>query len=94
MKLNFRKIFNWDISNVADPVPVYDNELFRGNQLSGYKVVVTYKYHGKQNVFFDIDSEQLWIMYEHPLRAARIFVNKMRNKQALQQQKQNGICQR
>lgn len=94
MKLNLRKIFNWDISNVAGPFPVYENDLFRGNQLSGFKVVVTYKYHGNHSVFFDIDCEQLWLMYEHPHRAARIFVNKMRNKQAHQVQKQNSAHQR
>lgn len=65
MKINVKKIFNWDIDSVKGPVPVFS---VVGNQkkLSGYTVVVDYKYHGRRHFFFDIDSERAWVMFGGP----------------------------
>ncbi len=86
MKLNLRKIFNWDISKVSKPVPVYELN-YDGNMgriVIGYDVTVKYVYHGQDSYFFDMDSERLWALYGHPRKAAEDFYQSMYEKQAQQ----------
>lgn len=85
MNINLRKIFNWDIDTVYGPFTVYEKPVFGDSQVAGYNVVVRYKYHGSRNFFFDIDCERLWALYRHPQVAARVFAQKMREKQAIQE---------
>lgn len=82
MKLNLRKIFNWDIRHVAPPMPVYV-----GRTIIGYDVTVQYEYHGQDTYFFDMDSERLWALYGHPRRAAENFYQQKCREMERQQQK-------
>ncbi len=90
MKLNLRKIFNWDIRHVAPPMPVYDIDYCNpclGRTIIGYDVTVQYEYHGQDTYFFDMDSERLWALYGHPRRAAENFYQQKCREMARQQQK-------
>lgn len=94
MNIDFKKLFNWDIHSVSEPVAVH--EFIRSNKkemefhLIGYNVTVRYKYHGNRNFFFDLNSTRLWIMYGGPRYAAEKFYHDMlykRLKQAKRLQK-------
>lgn len=66
MKLDWKHLFNWDVVAVKAPEKVIDN-----GKLTGYQVVVTYKYHGTDKEFYSIDDERLYTTYRSPEDAAR-----------------------
>ena len=83
MKINVKKIFNWDIVSVDGPIPVFsvvDNQ----KKLAGYNVVVDYKYHGRRHFFFDVDSERSWLVFGGPKEEAQICYRDMVAKQIRQ----------
>ena len=67
MKLNWKKVFNWDIAGVEGPV----DTCAKDGRVSGYSVIVRYVHHGAKNLFFDVESESLYSQYGDPETAAR-----------------------
>ena len=61
MKLDWKHLFNWDISVVSM------NTLRQDNIIQGYKVVVSYKYHGDKVFYYDRKYDRP----EYPLMGAK-----------------------
>ena len=59
MSFNWKHLFDWTPVAVTEPRPEYHKYGDIGNQLIGYEVVVTYKYHGDRKYSFAIDNEKL-----------------------------------
>ena len=66
MKLDWRHIFNWDVVAVKVPETVVDN-----GRVVGYKVVVTYKYHGTDAEFYSVDEPRFYRVWSGPQDVAR-----------------------
>ncbi len=67
MKLNWKKIFNWNIDCVAGPAALYGKD----GRVRGYKVFVKYVHHGSYEMFFDVNSAHWYVSYDGPEDAAR-----------------------
>ncbi len=67
MKLNWKKILNWDIDCVGGPATLYGKD----GRVRGYKVIVNYVHHGSDEMFFDVNSEHLYTQYKGPEDAAK-----------------------
>ena len=61
MKLDWKHLFNWEITSVKAPKEVVEN-----GKLTGYKVVVTYKYHGTVEEFYGIEDEHFYRLWTGP----------------------------
>ncbi len=61
MKIKWRKITDWSIEHVCEPVKSYYN-YGRNRTLLGYEVVVVYKHHGRDTLFFGVDPEKLRVI--------------------------------
>lgn len=85
MNINFKKIFNWDIHSVSEPVAVYANS--NVSEIIGYNVIVYYTHHGAQHHFFGMDDRRCWVMYAGPKEAAGAFYEEMKKKQSKQARK-------
>lgn len=80
-----KKLF--PISKITSVSPV-NVIMDKQGQLQGYEVVVTTVVNGKTKVnksFFDINSEQYYILYKNPENAAREYYQEMRKKMLVQQ---------
>lgn len=76
MKISFKKIFNWDICSVSEPVPVFDNGIRLHNidkKLLGYNVTINYVHHGTRKVFFSEKSRRYNVIYGGARQAAKYF---------------------
>ena len=66
MKIDWKHIFNWDVSAIQSPQAVK-----KDGRVIGYKVVVTYKYHGRDEEFYSVDDEHLYRVWTGPQDAAQ-----------------------
>ncbi len=66
MKIDWKHLFNWDVVSVKAPVTVMNK-----GRVIGYKVVVTYKYHGTDEEFYSTDEERFYRLWTGPQDAAR-----------------------
>lgn len=62
MKLDWKHLFNWDISMVSMAT------LRQDNIIQGYKVVVSYKHHGDKEFYYD---RKTYDKPEYPLMGAK-----------------------
>lgn len=67
MKIDWKHLFNWNIDVVGGPAAVYG----RDGRVAGYKVIVKYKHHGSDTLFFDVNTEHFYTMYNGPEDAAK-----------------------
>lgn len=65
LKIDWRHIFNWDVTSVESPREVIEN-----GRVIGYNVVVTYEHHGKDTEFYSTDDERMYTTYVNPQAAA------------------------
>lgn len=86
MKLNWKKIFNWNIKSVSDVQTLY-RENDKSRDILGYEVTVTYTYHGNRSAFFDFNSESMWTTYSSPRDAAQAYHDSMVKKMDIQRAK-------
>ena len=92
MNINVRKIFDWNIVDVSQPVPVYSVMPMGNRKLVGYTVALTYRHHGTTSKFFDADSERLWMLYpDGPLGAAREYYEQVLQRMMLQSLKEKTL---
>lgn len=86
MNLDWKHLFNWHISSVSSPRPVMQNDW-----ITGYMVVVNYKYHGPRKIFFGCIEEKWNTVYCGAEEAARCtyqqYLDKMNTQQ--KQRKRN-----
>ena len=66
MKIDWKHLFNWDVVAVKAP-----EEVILDGRSVGYKVVVTYKYHGVDTEFYSADDERMYTTYVNPKAAAQ-----------------------
>ena len=66
MQLDWKHIFNWDVVEVKAPQEVVEN-----GKVTGYKVVVTYKYHGTNEEFYGVEDGYYHRVWAGPEDAAR-----------------------
>ena len=83
MKIKWKKLFDWTVVSVSDPIPdYYDyNHAGRGRTFLGYRVNIVYKHHGSMRAFFGVDPEKFAMVT--PTRAynrAKAYCNRMRAK--------------
>ncbi len=81
MKLNWKKMFDWTVVDVQQPVPRQD----KTGAITGYDVVVQYLHHGTRKLSFDVNHEALYAQYGSPLKAAQKIYEEY-HKRALQWQ--------
>lgn len=86
MKLNWKKIFNWNIQSVSDVQALY-RENDKSRDILGYEVTVTYTHHGNKSAFFDFNSESMWTTYSGPHDAAQSYHDSMVQKMNAQRAK-------
>lgn len=67
MKLNWKKMFDWTVVDVQQPMPRQD----KNGVIAGYDVVVQYLHHGKRTLKFDVNHEALYAQYGSPFQAAQ-----------------------
>lgn len=82
MKLDWKHIFNWDVVDVKAP-----QEVVEEGEVTGYKVVVTYKYHGIDEEFYSLEDERLYKVWSGPAFAARCSYN-----EHLKKMKRQALC--
>lgn len=64
MKLDWKNLFNWEITGVKAP------EFVKRDGVAGYVVVVDYLYHGRDEEFFSTEEERLYKVWAGPEEAA------------------------
>ena len=67
MKIDWKHFFNWEIVAIKAPETVK-----RDGCVVGYRVVVTYKYHGTDEEFYALDDERLHKVWVGPKEAAQV----------------------
>lgn len=78
MNFDWKHLFDWTPVAVTEPQPEYYRYSDIGNQLIGFQVSVTYKYHGVRQYSFAIDSDKLAFVNEKwAKRRADKFVRKI-----------------
>ena len=82
MKLDWKHIFNWDVVDVKAP-----QEVVEEGEVTGYKVVVTYKYHGIYEEFYSVEDGRLYKVWSGPAFAARCSYN-----EHLKKMKRQALC--
>lgn len=91
MKINWKKIFNWDIQSVShmdchiEPQFYDQNGDRRGGMVRQISFTVNYMYHGPRKFVFRGDDERLYTAYGNPVLAANAlhqdYVDTMRRQQ-------------
>lgn len=77
MVVNFKKIFDWSINSVSEPVYVWN-----GANYTGYQVVVAYKHHGtKKKFFYLMDKKYNFGRWGNAGFVASEYAQKMKQKQ-------------
>lgn len=66
MKIDWKHIFNWDVSSVRAPETIMKN-----GKVIGYQVVVRYKHHGIDKEFYSVDEPRLYKLWTGPQDAAQ-----------------------
>lgn len=64
MKIDWKHLFNWEISKVYRPVKAVQSGVH------GYMVAVEYKFHGKEELFFSVEDDRMYTTYVNPETAA------------------------
>ena len=81
MNIKWNRILDWSISSVSDVLPV-KNTL---GAITGYRVIVQYKHHGRRELYFNNNQGNLYSQYNGPKDAAE----RMREQYIKLYQKQN-----
>ena len=67
MKIDWKHLFNWEIESVKAP-----EEVVKEGSIVGYRVVVTYKYHGTYVENYSFDNDRLYKVWVGPKEAAQV----------------------
>lgn len=59
MKINWKKIFDWEIVYISKPAPEFYEYSDIGKTFLGYCMTIHYQHHGNRKVFFAVDAEKL-----------------------------------
>ncbi len=76
MKINWKKIFNWDIQSVShmdcriEPMWRDKSGVCRGGSVRSLSFCVNYVYHGQRKFVFNGDDKRLYATYGNPVLAA------------------------
>lgn len=76
MKINLKKIFNWDIQSVSymdcrvEPMWRDENGVRHGGSIRSLSFCVNYVHHGQRKFVFDGNDEHLYTTYGNPVLAA------------------------